>query len=576
MVFVESSGGAGNCSPADPQTENWSAARRNEVLAAIGVGLQFWTTRADSPGFPGQLSFVPDNRGVRLTSCEPITRTAGAEGQESLWIADVLTAMGFPATPSNYFNVARSFATSRRLATGSDWGFIIFVVDSLNDADGEFVPRFPGDHTYAYAKLNGPFMVMNYKNNGWGIDGMHLVTAHETGHIFGAYDEYGSSGCSTADTSGYLNVANASCNNGGITSDISIMGEGSEWRNPNVDVSTSARAAIGWRNPAVGDGGRTLVDVVQNASGTSVSLYLPDPSPDTTPTYRGTAYTSSYPPGGCNTLRGACWRYPQAVSIAKVERAEWNVDGGGFTASGVSAADGAFDEETEGYTLTPSSPVSYGTHTFGARSVTTFGDASTTGTDTLTISADCDSDGVLNGSDVDADCDHFWNTYETARGSDPAGDQSTPERCDLLDNDGDTAVDEAPAGAEWDLDGDGFKDCIDGDIDTDGDSVINLLDDDDDGDGFTDWPPTDRPPNQELYMSTDHLDDCSATAGHDAWPPDANGDGQVLTNDMILLFLGKVLNPANYSARSDANGDGAILVNDVIILFLGKVFATCA
>ena len=45
---------------------------------------------------------------------------------------------------------------------------------------------------------------------------------------------------------------------------------------------------------------------------------------------------------------------------------------------------------------------------------------------------------------------------------------------------------------------------------------------------------------------------------------------------MIILFLGKVLNPPNYSARSDANGDGQILVNDVIILFLGKVFTSCA
>ena len=104
--------------------------------------------------------------------------------------------------------------------------------------------------------------------------------------------------------------------------------------------------------------------------------------------------------------------------------------------------------------------------------------------------------------------------------------------------------------------------------DTDGDTILNSADTDDDNDGFTDV--------REQYMSTDELDDCRVVLGHDAWPPDANSDGQLLVNDVILLFLGKVLNPPNYSARSDANGDGLILVNDVILLFLGKVFTRCA
>jgi hypothetical protein len=61
----------------------------------------------------------------------------------------------------------------------------------------------------------------------------------------------------------------------------------------------------------------------------------------------------------------------------------------------------------------------------------------------------------------------------------------------------------------------------------------------------------------------------------DPWPPDADDDGHVFVNDVILLFWGKVLNPPSYSARSDANGDGLILVNDVILLFWGKVLTSC-
>ena len=316
-----------------------------------------------------------DNRGTRVTSCEPITRSSLDEGR---WVADVLTAQGFPATPSNYSNVARSFANSRRTALGADWGYVIFVVDSLNDADG----MFPNGMS-AYAYLNGPFMVLTYDNDGWGISRMDRVALHETGHIFGALDEYGSSGCSTADRWGYLNVSNASCNNGGITSDISVMGEGFELDNPSADVSTSARWTLGWRNPA-GSGGK-IVDVVRTAT-VSLTPFTPDPTTDRTPTYSASAGNSPFPPGGCNILSGICYRTPVPVTVSKVQSAQWRLDGGSFTSNGVSPNDGAFDEETgEAYRFTPLSSVSTGAHTFRTRSTNNFGHNSSTKSDTLTI-----------------------------------------------------------------------------------------------------------------------------------------------------------------------------------------------
>jgi hypothetical protein len=369
VVFIESSGGTGSCSPADPQTENWSASRRSAVLAEISAGLAFWTSRT---GRPKPLTFMLDNRGTRATSCEPVTRSSSDEG---LWIADALTAMGFPATPSNYFGVARSFAHSRRTALGANWGFIIFVVDSLNDLDGGF-----SNGGSAYAYLNGPFMVLTYDNDGWGIGRMHLVALHETGHIFGALDEYASSGCSTADRWGYLTVANASCNNGGITSDISVMGEGSELDNPSADVSTSARGAVGWRNPS-----GNIVDVVRTAT-VSLTRYSPDPTTDRTPTYSAIAGNTPFPPGGCNTLGSICYRTPSPVTISKVKRAQWRLDSGSFTSTGVTPNDGAFDEEAgEAYRFTPTSAVSTGTHTFYTRSTNHFGHNSSNARDTLTI-----------------------------------------------------------------------------------------------------------------------------------------------------------------------------------------------
>jgi hypothetical protein len=371
VVFVESNGGTGNCSPADAQSENWSSTQQTTVLSEISAGLAFWTSRT---GKPKPLTFMLDNRGTRFTSCEPIKRSSSDDAR---WIADVLTAMGFPATPSNYFNVARSFANSRRTALGANWGYVMFVVNSLNDPDGSF-----SNGASAYSYLNGPFLVLTYDNGGWGIDRMDRVALHESGHSFGALDEYASSGCSTSDSWGYLNVTNASCNNGGTTTDISVMGEGSELDNPSADVSTSARGAIGWRKPS-----GNIVDVVRTAT-VSLTTFTPDPTSDTTPTYSATAGNSPFPPGACNTLGGICYRTPSPVTISKVKAAKWKLDSGSFTSNGVTPSDGAFDEETgEAYRFTPSSPVPAGTHTFSTQSTNNFGHTSPIKKDVLTITA---------------------------------------------------------------------------------------------------------------------------------------------------------------------------------------------
>jgi hypothetical protein len=411
VVFVESSGGAGNCSPADPSTENWDASRQAQVLSEISTGLGFWRGKPNGPVLT-DLTFDPDLWGVQPTSCEPITRPA-KPGDQPKWIADVLTAMGWAATPANYMNVARSFVDSRRETLNKDWGFLIFVVDSLADADGQF-----SNGKFAYAYLNGPFMVMSYKNGGWGINQMNLVTAHETGHIFGAYDEYQASGCLPSSTWGYLGEPNTSCNNGGDASDVSIMGEASEQVSLSVDVSQSARKALGWRNPAPGELGHVVVDVLRNGSA-SISPYSPDPTSNVAPFYHGSASTLvGFPPGctdaGCRS----------DASISKVLRVEWRVDGGQFTSNGVLYD--TVNEQFKPFTFQPPSALPYGTHTFETRLVTNFGYITpATGSDTLTIKADSDNDGQFDDADAcpvlatiwrtpigDPDCDGFTSVAE--------------------------------------------------------------------------------------------------------------------------------------------------------------------
>jgi hypothetical protein len=376
VVFVESSGATGNCSPADTDLESWDRGRMDLVLAEIDEGIQFWLDRS---GRPSELSFVREDWGARTTSCEPITRNVTGPGsEEGKWVADVLNALDVTATPVDYVGAASAFAQSRRAALDADWAFTVFVVDSLNDPDGCFAEADCSGGCArlhrclsAYAHLNGPYMVMTWDNGDWGIENMDGVMAHETGHVFGAGDEYatepGEPGCSTADTYGYLNVPNTSCNNGphGNTEDISIMADFNEVSDPRVDVSESARGAIGWRNPQLTESGKVVVDVIKHAAARFTGV--PSSSAPSTPCLFAAASATATPVGGKNTS-GYLHSPSNAALIAHVE---WNVDDGPYAPA--IPYDGVLDEANEDYYFAPARALSMGKHTFSTRAVTDFG-----------------------------------------------------------------------------------------------------------------------------------------------------------------------------------------------------------
>lgn len=296
-------------------------------------------------------------------------------------MADVLATLGVEAKPGEHVAAANAFAQSRRATRGADWSFTVFVVDSLNDEDGCFAGSTCGDHCgvsatclSAYSHLNGPYMVMTWDNGDWGFDNMNGVMAHETGHIFGAGDEYatgpGVPGCSTSDTHGYLNAPNTSCNNGpnGNTSDISVMGDYDEVSNPNVDVSESARLAIGWRNPQPGVAGTTVVDVVRHVEVNYTGV--PGAVAPRIPCFFATASALPLTTGGRNT--SGLIHAPS--NAARIQRVEWNIDNGPFQ-PGV-PFDGALDEQFEDYYFAPSLELKPGKHTVGTRAINDFGAAS--------------------------------------------------------------------------------------------------------------------------------------------------------------------------------------------------------
>jgi hypothetical protein len=73
---------------------------------------------------------------------------------------------------------------------------------------------------FAYAYTGGPHLVMHFENDGWGPDNIDRVFAHETGHIFGAPDEYAGARCTCGGNHGFFRKPNGNCEpcapNGGV------------------------------------------------------------------------------------------------------------------------------------------------------------------------------------------------------------------------------------------------------------------------------------------------------------------------------------------------------------------------
>ncbi len=326
VFLVESNGNI------DPNTENWTVAQVNQVAAEVTAGVNWWAETATQGGRPSaQLSFnltfyTPFNEPtIVATGYEPISRPQSNEG---LWIGQVMTNLGYT---DYYWSAVRRYNNDRRIVLGRDWAYSIFVANSLVDGDGQFSGGY-----FAYAYLYGPFSVMTYDNDGWGIDRMEMVTAHEMGHIFAALDEYASSSCTDTERSGYLNVANTNCENGDPPTEDSIMrSSGSQMvAYPNHLASTPVRGMLGWID-SDGDGLYDVLDttvqlVASRSSGGSAGQPL---------VYSGTATDIPFP----STTR-------PLASIQIISLVEYRVDGGLWQSA--VPGDGAFDEYQESFTIT--------------------------------------------------------------------------------------------------------------------------------------------------------------------------------------------------------------------------------
>ena len=188
----------------EPSTENWTEAEETQVTAEIQEGLS-WLADLVNTNYNANLTFIYEWHYREPTKYEPIsTGAAFPAGNAAAY--EIMERYGYSGSLSG----GCAFNADQRRKYGADMAYLMFVADSSNDADGYF-----NDGYIAYAYLGGPWMVQNYRNDGWGISRMNQVTAHETGHIFGAGDEYAASGASSTQRYGYLSVVNGNAENGG-------------------------------------------------------------------------------------------------------------------------------------------------------------------------------------------------------------------------------------------------------------------------------------------------------------------------------------------------------------------------
>ncbi len=94
-----------------------------------------------------------------------------------------------------------AYVTDLRRRLGTRWAYCAFVT------------KYSLTH-FAYAWMDGPHLVLAAEpGHGWSQADLDVLFAHETCHIFGAPDEYKSSGCNCGTTHGVYGHANLNCQN---------------------------------------------------------------------------------------------------------------------------------------------------------------------------------------------------------------------------------------------------------------------------------------------------------------------------------------------------------------------------
>ena len=317
-----------DCTQYGPDQEDWTDGEILDVEAKIVLALDWWAARSPD----AHLTFMYDFKERLPTSYEPIWGPGtGSNAGRCFWINEVLESIGYDPQGLDCTPLVYGYINDLRQEHGSDWAFAIFVVDSSEDEDGMF-----SDGSCAFAVMNlyggGPYQVMTYDNGGYGIGNMDTVCAHESGHMFGALDQYA---CDCDWQSGYLYFENQNCANSCLLNDESIMGNGNivtAFANGAVDYY--ARGQIGWQDTD-GDGIHDIQDTHP-----LLTMSVPPTQTDFEFQLYGSAVVN--PMDAVNP-------YYNSSSINTISAVQYRLNGEAWQVG--SADDGTFDGPEEAFTL---------------------------------------------------------------------------------------------------------------------------------------------------------------------------------------------------------------------------------
>ncbi|UCG51357.1 MAG: T9SS type A sorting domain-containing protein [Candidatus Latescibacterota bacterium] len=201
IFFIESDG-----SGSDPDLYTWIPEDMQWYLNGVSTGLLWWSSKAATHG-DCWVTFLINYYSGADPRCqqwvEPILHDTS---YENIWVNEIMENFGY--TSGTRFTRVNSFNTWQRSYYQTDRSYSAFVPYNPLPAP----PSFPGGGT-AYAYWYGPYTVLLFRISGWTPA---QVFAHESGHIFGACDEYaggcGSSSCTSTCANGGLNANCEVCN----------------------------------------------------------------------------------------------------------------------------------------------------------------------------------------------------------------------------------------------------------------------------------------------------------------------------------------------------------------------------
>jgi hypothetical protein len=185
----------------------FSDEEQTKVVAEVQNGLSWLGSQA--PG--GDITWVYDIRPVAI-DIFPDSADVGIEPLEARWRDPLLAKMGYDAGMAG----VDAYCADLRSNLSTERAYCAFFT------------KYPLGH-FAYASLGGPRLVMNYHNDGWHPDNIDRVYAHETGHIFGAPDEYRASGCDCGGSWGTSGGPNANCENCAPGGGVSCIMRNNVW-----------------------------------------------------------------------------------------------------------------------------------------------------------------------------------------------------------------------------------------------------------------------------------------------------------------------------------------------------------